>query len=79
MHIGYFNSYKGYRGTICVDGNKYYGSCTIGKFIRDYEADSLIELQNEFHKFVDGLIETHIKRDSGSILLSELRGLPRNW
>lgn len=80
MIIGYFISYKGHGGSICVDGDKYYGSCTISKSVRDYEADSLINLQNEFHKFVDSLIESRI-RDTGSesILLSEYKGRDRDW
>lgn len=48
-----FESYKGFEGSIEVTDDKYHGIIlNIDDFV-NYTADSLEELQEEFHKAVD--------------------------
>lgn len=51
--IGYFIIYKGVEGTISKVGDKYYGCIHFPRVDADYTADSLEELEIEYHKAVD--------------------------
>ena len=60
MLIGQFTSYKGYIGSIEYnpeDKFKYYGSIQNTTDFVNYSADSLLNLEVEFHSAVDDYIE----------------------
>lgn len=53
MKIGKFNAYKGFVGTIEMTDGEYHGRLLdISDFV-NYIADSLEELEEEYHKAVD--------------------------
>ncbi|MBO5388566.1 MAG: hypothetical protein J6A59_10560 [Lachnospiraceae bacterium] len=53
MRIGTFKPYKDITGTIEIDNNTHRGKLIIDNGLVDYTADSLEELEVEFHKAVD--------------------------
>ena len=59
MQIGQFKEYKGYIGSIEYDteDNIHYGKLLDIKDLVNYEADNVIDLENQFHKAVDDYIE----------------------
>ena len=57
MVIGKFKSYKGFIGTIELTAGKHHGKLVdINGFV-NYVADSLEELEEEYHKAVDDYLE----------------------
>lgn len=59
MHIGYFSKYKGYEGSIEYDAKDKicYGKLTNIKDLVTYEANDIVDLENQYHEAVDGYIE----------------------
>lgn len=57
MEIGKFKPYKGFIGTIEFTEGKHHGKLiNINDFV-NYVADSLEELEEEYHKAVDDYLE----------------------
>ena len=53
MNIGKFKEYKGFVGSIEITDGKHHGILLDIKDFVNYTADSLEELEEEFHKAVD--------------------------
>lgn len=57
IKIGVFEEYKGYIGTIELNGEKFSGYITNSETHDTYKADSIIELELVFHMTVDNYIK----------------------
>ena len=57
MLIGYFTKYKALTGTICLTDGKHHGRVLCIKDHVNYTANSLEELEVEFHKAVDDYLD----------------------
>ena len=57
MKIGQFKEYKNYIGSIEITNREHHGSILHIPDLVTYAADSLEELEKEYHKAVDAYIE----------------------
>ena len=59
MLVGQFKEYKGYAGSIeySAEDSIHYGKLLNIKDLVNYEADNIIDLENQFHEAVDDYIE----------------------
>lgn len=58
MHVGVFNEYKGYKGSInTTDDGDFIGRIINTNDFVNYEAETLEDLEREFHLAVDDYID----------------------